>query len=634
MSCISWSCRGLGTPWTVQFLTELVLQKKPNLIFLSEILCKKGRVERVKDILGFEGAVTVESQGHSGGLALIWRNKEEVNLRSFSKHYIDVEVSVQGWDKFRLTGLYGEPNRANRRYTWDLIRYLYQNSQLPWCIIGDMNNTLNHEDKKGGRQYPNWLLQGFRQAIEDCELVDLELKGYQFTWEKSYGTNEWIEVRLDRALVSHSFMNCFKNAHLTNLEITTSDHSPIMIEPVIISNVVPSKRFRFENAWLREPMCQQIVEETWRLYEGFSLQQKLAKCAESLQIWGQEITGSFKSRIKRSKHILKNLKGRRDAASIENYQEAAKQLHETYTQQEVFWKQRSKQLWLREGDSNSRFFHATTKIWRKTYTIHSLLNNNGQSVSWNSGLQELMIVYFSTLFKSAETEWETVVECVDRQITEEQNLELLMPVEEEEVKRALFSMHPEKSSGPDCMSPGFYQKYWNTVGKDLISLVKRFFDTASFDSHLTDTNIVLIPKKKCPVQMTDLRPISLCNVAYKVISKVLANRLKRVINGIISETQSAFIPGRLITDNIMLSYEVMHFMKRKTKRKKGWMALNLDMSKAYDRVEWGFLKAMLTKIGFSSNLVALFMSCVTSAHYQICHAGREFGSIQPERGIR
>lgn len=206
----------------------------------------------------------------------------------------------------------------------------------------------------------------------------MELKGYQFTFEKSYGTNAWIEVRLDRALVSHSFLNIFRNVQLTNLELTTSDHSPILFEPVITSNVVPSKRFRFENAWLREPMCQQIVEETWRMYAGLSLQQKIAKCAESLQIWGQEITGSFKSRIKRSKHILKNLKGRRDAASIEQYKEAAKQLHETYTQQEVFWKQRSKQLWLKEGDSNSRFFHAATKIRRKTNTIHSLLDNNGQ----------------------------------------------------------------------------------------------------------------------------------------------------------------------------------------------------------------------------------------------------------------
>lgn len=134
--------------------------------------------------------------------------------------------------------------------------------------------------------------------------------------------------------------------------------------------------------------------------------------------------------------------------------------------------------------------------------------------------------------------------------------------------------------------------------------------------------------------MADMRPISLCNVVYKIISKVLSNRLKSMLGGLISETQSAFIPGRLITDNIMVSYEVMHFMKRKTKGKEGWMALKLDMSKTYDHVEWSFLRRMLRQMGFEAGPISLIMECVCSAKYQICHAGRRFGNIVPQRGIR
>ena len=121
---------------------------------------------------------------------------------------------------------------------------------------------------------------------------------------------------------------------------------------------------------------------------------------------------------------------------------------------------------------------------------------------------------------------------------------------------------------------------------------------------------------------------------YKVISKVLANRLKLVIDRVISESQSAFIPGRLITDNIMISNEVMHYMKRKTQGKHGFMAIKIDMSKAYDHVEWRFLEVVLHKMGFDRKLVTLFMACVTSARYCIAHGGREFGYIIPERGLR
>lgn len=122
-----------------------------------------------------------------------------------------------------------------------------------------------------------------------------------------------------------------------------------------------------------------------------------------------------------------------------------------------------------------------------------------------------------------------MVGCVTEGISEEQNNMLLDHIENEEVKRAIFSMHPDKSPGPDGMSPGFFQKYWHIVGDDVCQLVQNFFLLGKFENNITNTNIVLIPKKLNPSKMTELRPIFLCNVAYKIVSKVLANRLKKVI---------------------------------------------------------------------------------------------------------
>jgi hypothetical protein len=141
-------------------------------------------------------------------------------------------------------------------------------------------------------------------------------------------------------------------------------------------------------------------------------------------------------------------------------------------------------------------------------------------------------------------------------------------------------------------------------------------NTASIPAGWSDTAIVMIPKVDNPKKEAQFCPISMCNVVYKMISKMLANRLKCILPEIIGENQSAFVSGCLITDNILIAYECIHAIKRK-KGKQGLCTIKLDMHKAYDRVEWGFLEKIMIKIGFDAWWVNLIMACVSSVRYTI-----------------
>ena len=178
-----------------------------------------------------------------------------------------------------------------------------------------------------------------------------------------------------------------------------------------------------------------------------------------------------------------------------------------------------------------------------------------------------------------------VLDVVDRRFTPEMNTSLLQRYTAEEVRQALFQMHPSKSLGSDGMSPFFFQKYWNIVGNDVIESILSVLNSGHMLRKMNFTHIALIPKKNDPLLMADYRPISLTNIVSRILSKVMANRLKRVLPNVISEAQSAFVPNRLITDNTTVAYELLHRMRNKRRGKVGQMAVKLDVSKAYDRVE-------------------------------------------------
>lgn len=184
------------------------------------------------------------------------------------------------------------------------------------------------------------------------------------------------------------------------------------------------------------------------------------------------------------------------------------------------------------------------------------------------------------------------------------------------------------------MSHILYKSFWHIVGDDVTTTVLNALNSGNVHESLNSSFISLIPKIKNPKKVSDFRPISLCNVVNKLIAKVLVNHLKQILPHVVSDSKSSFLFGRLIVDNVLVVFETLYYLKRKTQGKLVYMALKLDMSKAYDHVEWEFLEKVMKHLDFAKSLVKLIMSCLKSVSYSMLLNGQLVGNIKPSRGLR
>lgn len=201
----------------------------------------------------------------------------------------------------------------------------------------------------------------------------------------------------------------------------------------------------------------------------------------------------------------------------------------------------------------------------------------------------------------------------------------------EEVEEAVRSMPNDKAPGPDGFTINFYKAYWNIVKQDIWEIVEDSRRSKSILKSLNSTFIALIPKVEEANTPDKFRPIALCNVIYKIISKVIANRLKAILPGIISQEQSGYVEGRQILDNILLAQEMIHSLHS---QKAAGMLMQLDLSKAYDKVSWSYLEAVLRAFGFSQQWIQWVVALIKSPRYSILVNGAPSTPFSPSRGIR
>ena len=288
--------------------------------------------------------------------------------------------------------------------------------------------------------------------------------------------------------------------------------------------------------------------------------------------------------------------------------------------EEKYLKQKSKLHWLDVGDKNNKTFHRAATIREANNCIKEVLCNDGRVVKDEEEKKAEAERYFRDFLQLVPSDFEgssveNLQDLLQFRCSERDGRMLTREVTGEEIKKVLFSMPKDKSPGPDGYTAEFYKSTWEFIGKDFVMAIQSFFAKGFLPKGVNSTILALIPKKKGAREMKDYRPISCCNVLYKVISKIIANRLKQILPQFIAGNQSAFVQDRLLIENLMLATELVKDYHKDSISTR--CAIKIDISKAFDSVQWSFLNKTLIALNFPPTFIHWIMLCVTTASFSV-----------------
>jgi hypothetical protein len=292
--------------------------------------------------------------------------------------------------------------------------------------------------------------------------------------------------------------------------------------------------------------------------------------------------------------------------------------------------QRSRSTWLKEGDANTQFFHAQVKSRGRRNNISALLTENGW-VEGPSNVRQATVSFFQQHFSSNVWDRPTLDGVEFPVLSEESNNILIAPFTMEEIEVVVKECEGSKCPGPDGFNFAFIKEFWDLMKHEVRVFFDQFHGIECIPDCLLSYFLTLIPKIKSPQQLGDFHPISLLGCWYKLLSKVLAGRLARVIGSLIPKSQSAFLEGRQLVEGVVVVNEVIDYAKKAGKE---CLILKVDFEKAYDSVDWGFLDYMLGRFGFCDKWRMWMKVCVYGGKVSVLVNGCPTQEIPIRRGLK
>jgi hypothetical protein len=416
---------------------------------------------------------------------MLWKDEVVLDLKTYSKYHIDMWVTedITNGRKWRFTGFYGDSKRSQRKESWRLLRFLRNASDLPWLCAGDFNEVLSDQEQFGGNDREEWMMEGFREVVQYCGFTDLGFSGAPFTWDNRRDGVHNIKVRLDRALADEKWLDLFGDSVVSHVQTTASDHCAIKVELQCFGRLQRpawARPFRYENMWRRHPTYEDTVAAAWGAgcRSLSDLHANLGGLQEVLRHWDRHEFGSVCNELRKLRHRLEVIRKqsiRRGPTREER--DVANRIAELLARKEAMMKQHLRVDWLHEGDRNTGFFHAKAKQRTRANKILLLKRPDGSTTSQQEELEALAADFYKHLFHAQEnTNPDEVTRFVPRKVTDGMNSFLCAPFSAREVEKALFSMKPNKSPGPDGFTVGFYQKHWSMVKEDVCRAVLTFLN--------------------------------------------------------------------------------------------------------------------------------------------------------------